>query len=76
MGEHDSGVDAAVVDHTQRLQVVLQRVPVDDRARVDEAVQGFADGGEGLDRRRVILRVNAGETRVEVSVQRSVGMCV
>ena len=43
MWEENNGVHTAVVDHTQRLQVVLQRVPDDDRLRVDDEIQGLAD---------------------------------
>lgn len=65
---HDRGVDAAVVQHPEGLEVVLERMSDHDRVRVDERVEGAAHGGQSEHGRRVELGCHAGETRVEVAV--------
>ena len=59
MREEDGGVDAAVVDHAQRLEVVLERVPDDDGAGVDEGVHRLADRSEREHRGRVVFLIDA-----------------
>ena len=65
---HRRGVDAAVVHHAERLEVVLERVADDDRARVDVRVEREAHGGEVQDGERIVFGCDAGEARVEVAV--------
>ncbi len=69
---HNRGVDAAVVQHPEGLEVVLERVSDNDRVRVDERVEGAAHSRKSENSRRVELRCHAGETRVEVAVGASV----
>ncbi len=68
MGEENHGVDTAVMDHTQRLHIIVQCMSDDDSLGVDESVQRLADRGQGEHRRGIILCGDAGEASVEVSV--------
>ena len=57
-----------MVNHAQRLQIVVQRVPNYDSLRINDRIQGFADRLQRQHCSSVILRRNPGEAGVEVSV--------
>jgi hypothetical protein len=46
MREEDARVNDAVVHHPERLQIVIERVADEDRARADKRTQGLTSRGE------------------------------
>jgi hypothetical protein len=68
VGEQRHGVDTLRVQHPERLHVIVERVPDDDRLSVDEHVEVVPDVRKPLRRFCVIFYPDAGEARVEVSV--------
>ena len=63
-------VDAAMVDHAQRLQVVLERMPNEDGVSVHEGVQPLANPGEIVRGAFEVLGPDAGEAGVVIAGER------